>query len=342
LHRSSRTLSRRAINLLAQLFDPARNSVYRALDLAKAVLATCLNRASAEQSKSPSPDTLLRRLGQIGEGNLWGVLERENRELLGNLNLPRRPVMAVDYRTIPYYGKEQPELVSDSELPGTTRGIRFAMLSVVEPGKTIALRVKQATPLNTHAGVLLELLKGLPRKPRLLLLDRGFYSVDVILALKSVGTHFLMPAPRTQGVKHACEAFERSELPALTRYTVRGQHGRAEVWLMLRRKKTRDGWRTFAFISDLPLDPATASELYGWRWRIETNNRELKRFLAITTTRRMSIRRIYYGFAVVLYNLWIWLRCAIGKLPKHQFRRLVLGCPGEFHCIHSSETPPAG
>jgi hypothetical protein len=306
------------------------------------VLATCLNRASAERSEGPSPDTLLRRLGQVNENDLQGALERENRKLLKELNLPRRQVMAVDYRTLPYYGRDQPELVRESELPGTTWGIRFAMLSVVELRKTIALRVRQATPLDTHVGVLQGLLGGLPHKPRLLLLDRGFYSVDVVLALKSAGIHFLMPAPRTSGIKRACEAFERGELPALSRYTMHGQHGKAEVWLMLDRRKTEDEWRTFAFISSLSFDPKAVAGVYGWRWRIETSNRELKHFLALTTSQDMKLRRVYYWLATFLYNLWIALRHSLGRLTKHVFKRGVLELLSPRSRASSWVKPPPG
>jgi IS4 transposase len=214
------------------------------------------------------------------------------------------------------------------------------MLSVIEPKKTITLRVRQVTPFDTHLGVLRELLEGLPRKPRLLLLDRGFYSVDVVSALKSTGLHFLMPAPRTLGIKRACEAFERGELPALSRYTMHGQHGETEVWLVLDRRKTKDGWRTFAFISTLPFDPKTAAELYGWRWRIETSNRELKHFLALTTTQDMKLRRIYYRLATFLYNLWIALRHSLGDLTKHGFKREMLGFLNLWLRIPAGIKPP--
>lgn len=324
LHWSSRTLSRRAINAVAPLFSPAKNSVYQAPDLARAVLAICLNCASAERSTRPSPDTVLRRLGQIDERGLREILERENRKLLGKLNLPLRPVMALDCRTLPYYGEDQPCLVSDSRLPGTNRGVCFAMLSVVEAGRTFVLRVQQVTPFDTAVGVLRSMLAGLPHKPRLLLLDRGFYSVEVVLELKSMGVHFLMPAPRTPGIKRAIEEFEHGERPALSEYTIRGR-GEAKVWLMLRRKRTEQGWRTYAFISDLPFDPETAAELYGCRWRIETNNREVKRFLALTTSRDMKLRRVYYWLAAFLYNLWIALRCLLGRLTKHEFKHEMLG-----------------
>ncbi|MEM3401794.1 MAG: transposase, partial [Candidatus Hadarchaeales archaeon] len=82
--------------------------------------------------------------------------------------------------------------------------------------------------------------------------------------------------------------------------------------------------QTFAFISDLQFDPKTAASFYSKRWRIETNNRELKHFLARTTTRDMKIRRIYYGLAAFLYNTWIAMRHALEKLTKWEFKKAML------------------
>ncbi|MEM3723316.1 MAG: hypothetical protein QW179_02570, partial [Candidatus Hadarchaeales archaeon] len=67
LQRSFRAIARKSIRAISGMFSPARNSIYDVRALANAVVKICLNRASAEQSTSPSPDTLLRRLKQIGE-----------------------------------------------------------------------------------------------------------------------------------------------------------------------------------------------------------------------------------------------------------------------------------
>jgi len=234
--------------------------------------------------------------------------------------------VAIDFRTIPYYGAEQPSLVSDSRLLGTTRGIKFATLSVVEAGKTFTLRTKQVGPFTSKVKVvseMLDFLRGLI-EPSIVLMDRGFYSVDVIKALKSAKKHFLMLAERTSSIKRLVEAFERGKLPSVIDYTVRSSSGDAvDIRLLFVRKKTEDGLRTFVFVSDLPLDPEAAVEVYSCRWRIETNNRELKKFMARTTSTDMKIRRIYYSLAALLYNLWIVMRVVLGELRSHGFKKIL-------------------
>lgn len=308
---------------MGKIFAPARNSTYKAEDLTKALIETCIRNSSAEQCSVLSPDTMLRRLHLVDEKAFGRVLEGLNNKLLRKLDFRLRVVMALDFRTLPYYGAVQQALVSDSRLPGTRFGVRFAMLSVVEDRCTFVLGVKQVTPFHSKVGIVKEMLGRAPLKPGMLLLDRGFYAVEVILALKSMGIHFLMPAKRTAPIKRLCAAFERGEVPPVVDYVVKSFGRSARVKLILVRRKTERGWETHAFVSDLPLDPATASEIYHCRWRIETNNRELKKFMARTTSTDMKLRRIYYALAALFYNLWIVVRSALGVFRAHMFKRLL-------------------
>lgn len=248
--------------------------------------------------------------------------------------------MALDFRTLPYYGKEQPALVSDSRLPGTRLGVRFAMLSAVENGCTFTLGVKQVVPFHSKVGILREMLGRAPLKPRMLLLDRGFYAVEVILALKSTKTHFLMAAKRTAPIKRLCKLFERGEIPPVVDYTIRSTKGSVRVKLIFIRKRTKRGWETHVFVSDLPIDPETASELYSCRWRIETNNREVKKFMARTTSQSMKLRRIYYSLAALLYNLWIITRYSLGTLRAHEFKRILDAQLTFLLIVRADDQPP--
>lgn len=299
--------------------------MYGSKDLASSLVEICARKSSAERHSNPSPDTILRRLHQVDEVKFDRTVEKLNAKLLRRLRQPRRPLIALDYKTKPYYGEEQPALVSDPDLPGTNLGIKFANLSVVERGKTFTVKTKQVGPLTSNVQVVREMLDYAERfvEPRIILLDRGFYSAEVIEALKSRNRSFIMPAKRTGPVKRLCKAFERGEVPPTVDYTVKGSGECADVKLTFVRRKTEDGVKTYGFISDLALGPEVVSELYGWRWRIETNNRELGKFSALTTSTSMKLRRLYYSLAALLYNLWIVVRGG-GELPRaHQFKRII-------------------
>ncbi|KXA88921.1 hypothetical protein AKJ61_03925 [candidate division MSBL1 archaeon SCGC-AAA259B11] len=157
-----------------------------------------MDEVSAERQSRPSPDVVLRRLHDVDEENVREKLEELNRRILEGLFSSEELTIAVDFTTLPYYGEEDPVLVSDSRLPGTNLGIKFAVLSVVEKDKTITLKARQVNPLESEVSVLEELLDYAEDllDPSLVLLDRGFYSVEAIRELKSRNTGFIMPAKK--------------------------------------------------------------------------------------------------------------------------------------------------
>jgi len=171
-------------------------------------------------------------------------------------------------------------LVSDSRLPGTTLGIKFAVLSIVEKSKTFTLKVSQVGPLESETSVLRKLLDYAEKflDPSLVLLDRGFYSVEAIKELKSRKQGFIVPAKRTSPVKKLCREFANGNISSETNHTITSQKDEEKVELILTENETEDGKEIHPFITNRDFGPEKISENYGWRWRIETNIREFEKF----------------------------------------------------------------
>lgn len=323
--RSTRKLSSRIIKDIATLFHPAPNSPHNSFDLAKTIIKMAKDKSSAERQSKPSPDAILRRLHQIKESTARKKLDELNQHLLHHLQLPKKPIIALDFTIRPYYGEENPTLVSDPRLPGTNLGIKFAFLSVVERGKTFTLKVRQVNPLESETKILEEMLNYTRRlvEPRLILLDRGFYSVKAIKLLKSRKQSFIMPAKRTGPVKRLCEQFKNREIPPTVNYTVKSPSDGVLIKLTLVERETEKGVEIQPFISDREMGPEKISEIYGWRWRIETNNREFEKFKAFTTSRSMKIRRLYFLLSMILYNFWIITRGGSEYPRAYQFKKIL-------------------
>jgi hypothetical protein len=125
---------------------------------------------------------MLRRLHQVNWGILGRVIKESNVQLLKRLCLRRRVMLAMDYKTLPYYGAEQPVLISDLRLPGTRLGMRFAILSIAEAGRTFTLGMRQVGPFTSKVEVLREMLEDIHGlvEPKIIPLDRAFFTVEVI------------------------------------------------------------------------------------------------------------------------------------------------------------------
>ncbi len=325
MFKATKKLVNEVIKTIAKLFNPAPNSKYKARQLAKVLVDLGLRKASAEECSKPSPDRALDRLHEVCERSFDRVVWKLNTGLFERVPLPQRVTLALDFKTLPYYGAEQPACVGDSRLPGTRLGIRFATLSIVESGRTFVLVVKQVGPLTSKVRVLREMfdtIEGLV-EPRIILLDKAFFTVDVIKELQSRKLPFLMPAKRTEPIKKLCCLFKRGKIPPITSYTIKSFGNSAQVKLILARKKAKRGWRTFAYVSNIAFKPEVAKELYRRRWRIETNNREIGKFRARTTSTSMKLRRMYYSLAALLYNLWIALRQVLSGLRSREFKNIL-------------------
>ncbi|KXB06233.1 hypothetical protein AKJ51_04010, partial [candidate division MSBL1 archaeon SCGC-AAA382A20] len=281
-----------------------------------------MDSGSAERQSKPSPDVILRRLHEVDEERCREKVEELNKWIIGELFPSDELTIAIDFTTNPYYGEENPILVSDSRLSGTNLGIKFAVLSVVEEGKTVTLKGRQVSPLESEVSVLEELLDYAEDllNPRLVLVDRGFYSVEAIRELKSRNIGFIMPAKKTSPVKKICKRFKKGETSPETNYIVSSAKEEEEVRLLLSEKETKNGKEIHPFITNLNIDPNEASENYSWRWRIETNIRELEKFKPFTTSQSMKLRRLYFLISMTLYNLWILTRNGKEHPRAHEFK----------------------
>jgi len=132
-----------------------------------------------------------------------------------------------------------------------------------------------------------------------------------------------MPAKRTAPIKRLCKAFKRGEISPVVDYTIRSFEDSVQVKLIFVRRKTKEGLKTYVFVSDITFEPEVASELYRCRWRIETNNREIEKFRARTTSQSMKLRRIYYSLATLLYNIWIVMKSVLGGLKSYEFKGIL-------------------
>ena len=120
----------------------------------------------------------------------FAELQRQlNRALAGRLPraLRRRPQrLAIDLTLIPYHGKpfrDPKEVYRGLAKDGTSHFHAYATAYVVLKGQrfTVALTaVTKGEPLKQVIQRLLQQARSVGVRPRLLLLDRGFYSVEVI------------------------------------------------------------------------------------------------------------------------------------------------------------------
>src|SRR5918996_137152 len=131
------------------------------------------------------------------------VLERQfNRSFASQLPkaLRRRlSRLAIDVTLIPYHGRPHQrleEIYRSQAKSGTTPFHAYATCYIVHKGQRFTVALMRVERGTTRVSVLKQLLRTARSagvRPRLWLLDRGFYSVEVIRYLQAARYPFLMP-----------------------------------------------------------------------------------------------------------------------------------------------------
>ena len=276
-----------------------------------------------------------------GRGEL---LRRLNRALVADVprHLLRQPQrVAIDLTLIPYHGLpmlDESEVYRSKAKDGTSHFHAYATAYVAYRGQRWTLALTMVDKGEKMEEVLKRLLKRLGQfgvATRLLLLDRGFWSVAVIRYLQAARKPFLMPAV-LRGRKEG-----HAEGPSGTRvFALRKRSGWDEYRLTGSDKRTarvsicvhcrnfagqwgRHGRQTlvYAFWGFVPSSTRWVRETYRSRFAIETSYRQMQQGRARTCTRNPLVRLLLVATALILRNVWVWLHYAVLSTPRRGSRR---------------------
>jgi hypothetical protein len=352
-----RTLSRRQVHRAAaahlQRHIPLRDYKRRvsaqtlwAVLLVAAADITSIHAACARLDGLASEETIRKPL-YASLPELAALQRRLNDALAGRLPEAlrrRRQRLAIDLTLIPYHGepfRDPAEVYRALAKAGTSHFHACATAYVVLKGQrfTVALTaVARSEPLRGVVRRLLRQACAAGVKPRLLLLDRGFFTADVIRYLQAARYPFLMPAvirgrkpddPRGPSGTRVFAAMRRSGWFA---YRVTGGARRektARVSICVACRNYRGQWKrhgrralVYACWGVEGYSVAWVRETYRSRFGIESSYRQMNQARGRTSTRRPELRLLYAGIALAPRNEWVWLHFEVLSTPRRG-RRLI-------------------
>jgi len=279
----------------------------------------------------PDVTELERRLNLALVRNVPKALRRKSR------------MVAIDLTLIPYHGQpacDIKEIYRSAPKSGTTHFHAYATAVVLHKGHryTLALtRVEYGDPMKEVVQRLLAIVRRRGVKIRFLLLDKGFFSVEVMRYLRRTGLGFILPAvvrgrkpehPKTP--PHGLRALlkkkngyyretitsgqtkEKPKTSVTVNICVAGKCYTDEKTGRRRRK------RLLYVVSRVRRAPEEIRETYRKRFGIETSYRQMNEAKIKTCTRDPRLRLLFVGIALVLRNVWVWIhfRFAKGKYSK--------------------------
>jgi hypothetical protein len=281
----------------------------------------------------PNGVELQRRLNRALQGDLPHALRR------------RRQPLAVDLTLLPYHGqplKDLSEIFRSQAKSGTSHFHAYATAYVIRKGCrfTVALTsVGRSEPLPDVLKRLLRTAAKAGVRPRYLLLDRGFCSVEVIRYLQAARHAWLMPLTlrgrkpdHPQGVSGSRQfaTWKRSGWGQYTMTNAAGRRATFRVCVKCRNRRGERGRRgrealVYAWGGALrPSSYTWVKETYRSRFAIETSYRQLNQARIRTCTRDPLLRLLYVGVALFLRNVWVWLHWELLAKRRRGHRRVDL------------------
>ncbi len=247
----------------------------------------------------------------------------------------RSRMVAIDLTLIPYHGKpllDNNEIYRSQAKSGTTHFHAYATAAVVHKGHryTLALtRVEYGEKMKDVVQRLLAIVRRRGVKIRFLLLDKGFFSVEVISYLKRADVGFIIPAmvrgrePKGRKKAAGLRALKKKN-NGYYRHTLTGKVNkkprstRVTICVASKsytHKKTgkRRTKKLLYVVWKVRLTPPEIRETYRKRFGIETSYRQMNEARIKTCTRDPSQRLLFVGIALVLRNVWVWLHFKLAK-----------------------------
>lgn len=231
--------------------------------------------------------------------------------------------VAIDTHDEPYYGKTAAVLdvtCRGRAERGTTHFVRIASAYVIYRQMRMTLAVTFVLPEDSMLEVVQRLhqrLRVLKLRLGVLYLDKGFCSGPMIRYLQKQKQAAILACP-IRGKKGGTRQLCRGRKSYRTTYTFTdGTH--AQVAAIATLVPGKDGfrrrkWLLFVVVH-LSWPPKTIYRRYRFRFGIECSYRLLRQIRVKTTSRNPVLRFFVLGFALLLINIWAFLRWHVARIP---------------------------
>jgi len=353
-----------AVSAIGMGFSGRRNALYGEKDAAALLAAMCREGMCAEQASEilreqsgscPGADWLLGKLGRVQYGTMHKkadrILRRTVRDSIGRGLVEPHPLIAIDKTKIARYDKK-PDMVHLIKYKGQGTSTAEAYITARTVGcqnqtHLACIPVTRDTFNPEFVRKLLRKIRILNIRPRLLLMDREFYAVDVLKAVARAGLRFLVPAVRTPGARRAMREYADGKRDAVSTYTMVSQDGtRMECDIIILDRTGSEGERfQIAFVTnhagctrdgllELP-------EEYRRRWGIETGYRDAKRAMPRTCSRKDHVRLVMFYLSLAASNIWMIVRAG-SRGAAVRLRVMLAGIISECARLRIKKPPDPG
>ena len=318
-------------------FDRAKNAKYETDTFCELQSHMGLSASAAESGTDLFADDTTREDAPDGDTHLYNIkrldaekiqemvdegISRMVKQAKRHLEFGRPAEVAIDMTYVAYYG-DRDELEMVMGAPRTKAYewcYKFATLTVVGENVKFTLAMRPVQKGDLVGEVVRDLLDDAREYVSISMVyaDSEFCSVDILRCLEEARLRYVIPSPKNKRVKREIGRMSQ-DIEVKRDYGIYGAVSgggtkeRAGTNLVLL-PSTKDEEKTVAFVTNKDVKAGTDVERqytegvinrYSRRWGIENSYKTIKDFLAWTTSKNFRVRLFYFGFAVLLYDMWL-------------------------------------
>ena len=282
---------------------------------------------TTRKSGGPDGDTHLHYIKQIEAMEIASMVNGAIAEMVDvakrYYSIDRHVDVAIDITYIAYYGDRDEFQMSTGAPSNKSYSWCYKIATISIVGKEVKFTLGMRP-----------LLRRIPYMPRRVLVEQ---LLDIASEHVSIGTVYADAAFDSIGVMHTIEEagfsylIRKSSDERVDRFVDDMDHDVAvkqthEMQKTIRGEKVtvtptlvgvpsdRKEDATVTFVTNLAVSDATKKargrtrrvmRRYARRWGIENSYKSIKDFLTWTTSRNTAVRVFYFGFAVILYDMWL-------------------------------------
>ena len=256
-----------------------------------------------------------------------------NLERLQSLGLfaGKRVDIAIDMHLIRRWDRKHGAEPVRSKSKGKTGSFeRYIAAQCIKPGMQMVLALLHMPALEDTACYVRKTISMCRRtgaKIGTVMLDREFFSTDVIRVLGDLGVDYLIPCVNTANVVKAIEEFSRGERPAVSVFRIaKSKNDYVEYTMHItgRKKKSRKKSKSEScvekpeekYIAFATNRPDIDLKRYSERWMIETGFRMVENQRVRTRSRSVTVRTLCFLYSLVLFNSWVLANAELTNNPS--------------------------
>ena len=275
------------------------------------------------ETGAPDADTHLYNIKRLGLDAVQEMVDegisRMVHEAKHHFEFDRPADVAIDMTYIAYYGdRDEVEMIMGTpDSKAYDWCYKFATATVVGENVKFTLAMRPVQKGETIGEIVRDLFWQAREHVSISMVyaDSEFCAADAIHAFEEAGVNYVIPSPKNARVKREIDRMQQN-IEVKHRYTIygrvlgEGSKKPAETNLILL-PSSQDQSKTVAFITNKDeiesgrVETKGLIDRYSRRWGIENSYKTIKNFLAWTTSKEFSVRVFYFGFAVLLYNMWL-------------------------------------